>query len=257
MDKLTVTLVAGYSGVGKTTWIQQQINQINSDSAKVLYFSPGVGNTPIDHKRLESEYPFLQAFTDGQELEFLQQLPSADAAWVEFGFCLELNTSVQLFSDIPQRRIAILPQGVSDSEYYGWADEVIRGTSVISNNTQIWRVNLTGQVIDEDSLQELWYEMTQGAYGDITRIKGIFDVADGRSLYGDFILGVPTNHFSELDVPRHLSGRPQRFSGLEVVGNNFDETALKQTLADCCLTDAMVGQYQQQVQQYLMESAQR
>ncbi|MGF1676173.1 MAG: GTP-binding protein, partial [Rivularia sp. (in: cyanobacteria)] len=53
--------------------------------------------------------------------------------------------------------------------------------------------------------------------------------------------------------PRHLEGRPQRFSGIEVVGGNLDEVMLKQTLSDCFLSDLLVKQFQQQVKQMLLE----
>jgi hypothetical protein len=120
----------------------------------------------------------------------------------------------------------------------------------------LWRVETTGQVIDENSLDEFWYEITHGAYGIVTRAKAIFDVNDGRSLYCDFVSGVPQTDFLELNVPRYLEGRPQRFSGIEIAGKNLNETALKATLSDCCLSESMILQYQQQVQQILLEGQQ-
>ena len=117
----------------------------------------------------------------------------------------------------------------------------------------IWRVCTTGQVIDENSLEDFWYEITHGAYGEVVRAKGIFDVNDGRSIYCDFVAGVPQTEFLELDLPRYLEGRPQRFSGLEISGTNLDEPALKSTLSDCCLSDYLISQYQQQVKQILLE----
>lgn len=296
MDKFKITVVAGASGAGKTTWIRSQLyktsqskpnqdtpNQTTTSRAgNILLLTPGVGKTPIDSTHLACEFPQFKVFGDGQELDFIRSLGSADRAFIELGFYLELSAIAQILDKIPYRKVAVLKSQSSDlesndTEYRNWADEVVKGVEIPSDSnhpsnqqeiqpTQLWRVNLTGQVLDEDSLQEFWYEASQGAYGNITRVKGIFDVADGRSLYGDFVYGVPNhlggnnfpvNNFTELDVPRHLSGRPERFSGLEVVGNNFDEAGLKQTLSDCCLSDAMVGQYQQQVQEYLEEIGSR
>ena len=98
--------------------------------------------------------------------------------------------------------------------------------------------------------------ITHGAYGIVTRAKAIFDVNDGRSLYCDFVSGVPQTDFLELNLPRYLEGRPQRFSGIEIAGKNLNETALKATLSDCCLSESMIFQYQQQVQQILLEGQQ-
>ena len=83
----------------------------------------------------------------------------------------------------------------------------------------------------KDSLHEFWYEITHGAYGQVTRAKGIFNLPDGRSVYADFVAGVPSTHFLELDLPRCLEGVPQRFSGWEMFGENLDEEILRQTFA--------------------------
>jgi hypothetical protein len=255
MDRSKITVIAGISGSGKTTWIHQQLNEISPNCTEdVLYLSPGVGSTPIDQKRLAAEFPFLKVFGDGQEAEFIRGLDSAEAAFLELGFYLELAAVEQILNNQNYRKIAVVPSQFAESEYHTWANEIITNASINTNalQKQLWRVQTTGQVVDENSIYEFWYEISQGAYGKVTRAKGIFDVADGRSLYGDFVAGIPITPFLELDLPRHLDGRPKRFSGLEVVGE-FDETALKQTLEDCCLADAMISQYQQQVKQYLME----
>ncbi len=117
---------------------------------------------------------------------------------------------------------------------------------------QMWRSRLTGQVIDTDSLEVFWYELTQGAYGAV-KTKGIFDVADGRLLYADFVDGLVKSDFQQLNLSRHLEGQPQR-SGIEVVGENLDESAIAQTLKDCCLSEAAIRHYQQQIKQELEEA---
>ncbi|QDL07358.1 GTP-binding protein [Brasilonema octagenarum UFV-E1] len=250
-----ITVVAGSAGAGKTTWITQQIACSDVTTSHVLYFSPGVGNVPIDQTRLKSEYPTVKVFKDGEEVEFLRHLPSADAVYIELGFYLELNAVAPILDNLSYRAIAILPPHLQDSEYHAWADKIILGATTNSSmtTTQLWRVPTTGEVIDEDSLEDFWYEITHAAYGQVSRAKGIFDVGDGRSLYADFAAGVPSTDFLELDLPRHLENRPQRFSGIEVSGENLDETAIGQTLEDCCLSDAAIWQYQQQVKQVLLE----
>lgn len=255
MEQSKITVIAGMSGSGKTTWIHQQLNEINPDSTScVLYFSPGVGNTPIDGKRLGAEFPFLKVFSDGQEAEFLQLLESADTVFIELGFCLKIAAVEQILNNRNYHKIAVVPSLSKESEYHTWASEIVENVNINTNaaQKQLLRVQTTGQVVDENSIYEVWYEISQGAYGNVTRAKGIFDVADGRSLYGDFVIGTQPTPFIELDLPRHLDGRPKRFSGLEVVGE-FSETTLKQTLEDCCLPDTMISHYQQQVKQHLME----
>ncbi|BDA71205.1 hypothetical protein CAL7716_053710 [Calothrix sp. PCC 7716] len=255
MEQSKITVIAGTSGSGKTTWIHQKLNKINPNSTScVLYFSPEVGSTPIDAERLAAEFPFLKVFYSGQEAEFTQLLESADAAFIELGFYLNIAVIEQILNNQNYHKIAIVASQSQESEYHTWASEIIENVGINANPTekQLLRIQTTGEVVDENSIYEVWYEISQGAYGNITRAKGIFDVADGRSLYGDFVAGIQPTPFLELDLPRHLEGRPQRFSGLEVVGK-FEETALKQTLENCCLSDAMISHYQQQVKQDLMQ----
>ncbi len=253
MSVPNIVVVAGSSGAGKTTWVCQQMRDI-ADVDKIIYYSPGTGTIPVDQTRLASEFPDLQVFSDAQQVEFLNQIPKADVVYIEWGFYLELGSVAQLLDNLTYRTIAVLPPDLKDSEYHAWAKEIVRGAPTqVSNAETLWRAASNGQVIDENSLEEFWYEITHGAYGIVTRAKGIFDVNDGRSLYCDFIAGVPQTDFLELDLPRYLEGRPQRFSGLEVVGQNLDEATLRQTLSDCCLSDAAILQYQQQVKEILLQ----
>lgn len=253
MSVPNIIVVAGSSGAGKTTWVCQQMRDI-ADVEQIIYFSPGTGTVPIDQSRITTEFPGIQVFSDGQEVEFLNQIPKAEAVYIELGFYLQLEAIAQILDNLTYRAIAVLPPDFKDSEYHSWANEIVRGAPTQSSTAEtLWRAASNGQVIDENSLEEFWYEITHGAYGIVTRAKGIFDVNDGRSLYCDFVAGVAHTDFLELDLPRYLEGRPQRFSGLEVVGENLDEATLRQTLSDCCLSDVAILQYQQQVKEILLE----
>lgn len=258
-----ITVVAGTLGSGKTTWILQQLASNNHKFPynKTLYYSPGTGKLPIDQTRISSECPGVKVFHDGEEAEFLNQINSALSIYIEIGFYLELATISKILpNNQPYQAIAVLPPHLKDkdSDLHQWASEIISGAEVhdtiyIDNSTQIWRVPLSGEVIDEDSLVEFWYEVTNGAYGNVTRAKGIFDVNDGRSLYTEYVASLPPTGLFELDLTRNLEGRPKRFSGIEVVGSNLDEVTLGQTLQDCLLSDTAITQYQEQVKQVLSE----
>ncbi len=251
-----ITVVAGPAGCGKTTWICQQLsNTICAEN--VIYFSPGSGNVPIDQVRLSAEFPEVKVFTDGQEVEFLNQLAGAQKIYIEIGCYLELGAIHQIIGNVPYQSVAILPSHLTDSEYHIWGEKIVKGLDVetIMDPNQIWRSPTNGEIIDEDSLNEFWYELSHGAYGKVSRAKGIFDVADGRALYADFVAGVGITDFLELDLPRQLEGRPRRFSGLEIWGQNLDGPAMRETLQDCYLSDAAIAQYQEQVKQILVEES--
>jgi len=106
-------------------------------------------------------------------------------------------------------------------------------------------------VLDPASLNTFWYELTNGAYGTVQRAKGIFDVADGRSLYFGFVMGLAETTYLELNLPLWCNGRPDRFSGIEVVGEALDQEAIAETIKACCLEDPVIAYYQQQIKNSL------
>lgn len=151
------------------------------------------------------------------------------------------------------KRVAVLPPGTRHTEWQDWADLVVMGveTGAALSQPHLWRSVLSGQVLDPVSLNTFWYELTHGAYGTVQRAKGIFDVADGRSLYFDFVTGLAETTYLELNLPRWLNGRPDRFSGIEVVGEALEQEAIAQTLRDCCLEEPAIAYYQQQIKDSL------
>ncbi|MEA5596865.1 GTP-binding protein [Rivularia sp. UHCC 0363] len=249
-----INVVAGPAGSGKTAWIHQQIQDTTVEDENIIYFSPGTSSVFIDKNRIAADFPQIQVFSNTQEVDLLKRISEAKAVYIELGFYLHLSSLSAILNNLPCHAVAVLPLDLQDSEYHAWADEIISGVGTHTDSSKhLWRVATDTQVIDEDSLAEFWYELIHGAYGHVTRAKAIFDVNDGRSIYCDFVADVPQADFLELNLPRHLEGRPQRFSGIEVVGENLHEDALKQTLSDCFLSDSLIKQYQQQVKQMLLE----
>ncbi|MEG4862904.1 MULTISPECIES: GTP-binding protein [unclassified Microcoleus] len=252
MSQPTITAVAGPPGSGKTTWIRQQLA---AQTPPLLYFCPGSGNVPIDQTCIAAEFGQITTLTDGQESELAKHLENGVSAYIELGFYLQLTAVENLLQSFPSRRFAVVPPEIKDTEWHQWADVIVEGIAVSGEpeKLSIWRSPASGQVLDPASLDLFWYqEMTQGAYGKVHRAKGIFDIADGRSFYFDFAAEFKETAHEELPLPRWLEGRPQRFSGIEIVGENLDETALGQTLEDCCLSETILLNYQQQVKQALL-----
>jgi len=143
-----------------------------------------------------------------------------------------------------------VPPELTESEWHDWADEVVPGNNIAipqpDRLPSLWRAPLTGQVFDPPSLDELLIELTGGAYGHVMRLKGIFELPDGRAFYVDFVDGIPGLEYTELKLPRWLEGRPSRPSGLEVVGYDLQQTTIKETLLVTCLADDILAQYQRQ-----------
>jgi hypothetical protein len=245
MSKSAIIAVAGLLGSGKTHWIAQQIA---AATQSVLYYCPGAGAVPIDAHWIAAQFPHVQVIEDGQEMAHLIDLEPGTIAYVELGFHLDLAT--EFLAVLPCHKVAVLPDGLQENDLQSWADEVIENQfdhQVQLNPQQMIRSPLEGEVIDPASLNVFWDELTQGAYGEVHRSKGVFDLVDGRSVYFDFVSHAPESKYVELPLPQWLNGRPQRFSGVEVAGNQLDKGAIAQTLQDCCLSDEMVTYYQQQI----------
>lgn len=244
MSLPSLTFVAGPSGSGKTTWIAQQLK---NSSHLTFYFSPGLGPISVDLARINYTCPSVQIIAGDQDESWLANLPPEAVVYCELGFHLDLN-SIQLGS-LPYRRLAILPSSLKDSEWYGWADEIIPGNDLSQTNNSLlnlWRSPLTGIVFDPPSLDMILAELTGGAYGELQRLKGIFEMPDGRAFYIDFVQGLTGIEYTELPLEPWLEGRPQRFSGIELAGWNLNQKLIADTLLEGCLSDEILAHYQQQ-----------
>lgn len=256
MQSESITLVAGPSGSGKTTWIHQRLSE--QDSAVYVALGSGI---PIDERYLSVEFSQLQAMdeslVESMAARVLACVKAGLKVYVELGFHIDLDELHLPFETDLCQRVAVMPSTVQDVDLKNWADEIVPGVEpyVPFTATQVWRSPLTGQILDPASLDTFWYELTQGAYGAVHRAKGIFDLVDGRAFYFNYVTGLPNTQYVELKVPRWFEGRPERFSGIEVVGEDFDQKGIASTLGDCGLEDAAIAYYQAQTKESLGEKA--
>ena len=178
-----IIAVVSPPGRGKTHWIHQQISQTNKP---VGYLSPKTDSLPIDATYLQSEYPQLKLYQTGEEAELDKTITYLEIPWY-----LDLVGIEPLLQTLNPHRVAIIPNDKDSAELKTWADEIIPGNNITkpTKALQIHRGILTGEILDFDSLATFWLELTQGAYGEVVRAKGIFDLADGQIYYGDFIPG--------------------------------------------------------------------
>ena len=243
MSSPSLIAVAGPSGSGKTTWISQFLRQ---PVVPTYYLCPGLGNASVDLAGIDYRFPWVQVIPDTEAQTVLHTLSEEAVVYLELGFYLDLGSP--LLTSFPCHRVAVLPPEIKSSQWQQWADEMITGNSVRSFESeqipQIWNTSLTRQVFDPPSLETIWMEITSGAYGQVQRAKGLFELPDGALIQMDFVDALPGSEYRELNISRWLEGRPNRFSGMEVVGWNLEETTIKQILLDSCLSDHALSQYQ-------------
>lgn len=207
-----------------------------------------MGVCSVDWAWIGYRFPWVHLVPESEVQKVLAELPDRALVYLELGFHLDLASP--FLASLPCRRVAVLPPGLKDSDWHDWADEAISGNDITAiapdNLPELWRSPLIGQVFDPPSLDETLIEVTGGAYGNVHRVKGIFELPDGRAFRVDFVEGLPDIEYTELSIPRWLDGRPDRPSGIEVVGWNLEQQAIAQTLLDGCLSDRAIAQYQEQ-----------
>ncbi|MGF1520471.1 MAG: GTP-binding protein [Nodosilinea sp.] len=239
--------ISGPSGSGKTTWISQFLKD---QSTPQFYVCPGLGEISVDLARIGYRFPWVQVVAEGELKAVLADLPDQATVYFEWGFHLDLGSP--FLAGLGCERVAVLPPDLAESDWHTWADRVVVGNAVAAPPNgqlpEIWCTPLTGQVFDPPSLDSLLIELTGGAYGQVHRMKGIFEMPNGQAFHVDFVEGLPGMEYTELTIPPWLEGRPRRFSGIEVVGWGLEREAIAQTLLDGCLSDDALAQYQQHYQ---------
>jgi len=243
-NSIAAIAVAGPPGSGKTTWIGQCLQD---QQRPLFYCCPGMGDRSVDLARIAYRFPWVHLIPESEAPTVFAELPDRALVYLELGFHLDLASP--FLELLPCHKVAVLPPELKASDWHNWADETISGSNTTAiapdNLPELWRAPLTGQVFDAPSLDETLIEVTGGAYGNVHRAKGIFELPDGRAFGVDFAEGLPGIEYTELKLPRWLEGRPSRFSGIEVVGWNLEKKAIAQTLLDGCLSDDAIAQYQE------------
>ncbi|AFY57260.1 hypothetical protein Riv7116_4849 [Rivularia sp. PCC 7116] len=244
MDEDKIIVVGGYIGCGKTAWICQQIalkeKAFPKYYQKIIYLKAGTEQVHIDQKRISVDFPKVKVFCDIQKANFIEELESADLAYIELDINLGLGYLEELLNDLPYYPVAILPPGCKRCKWHSWAKEVLTGAAMkISNSIdkiEILRLPTTGKVISGDDFNDFWNELINGAYGKVMRVKGIFHLEDGNIIYADFIYGVECIDFLNLNLSRYLHGEPKCFSAIEIVGCSLNKIALQQMIEKIYVT---------------------
>lgn len=243
MESCQVIVVAGRCGAGKTHWIQQQLAAQNWQQPR-FYACPGYGAMGVDLARMGYLYPRLQVLPAASLEDCWQRLPNQGQFFLEVGYHLDIQQLQVPLSTV--KRVAIATP--EETEFCHWADEVIEPAvplpAIAPPLPELWQVELTGQVFDPPSLDTVLLELTEGAYGQVQRLKGIFELPDGQAFAVDFSLGLKDIEYTNLNLPLWLEGRPRRWSGLELIGHHLDKAAVRELLADAVLSDAVLAQYQ-------------
>lgn len=238
-------LLSGPPGCGKTTWILSQIQSHRGPSGYLR-----VAGYPDEG--------LAQARDGGLDLAYLRDqcpdlldLGDLDQALAPHPADLLALIELPQFHPPAQQGLAgmdrrIMPQlealhlNPDRHLHFGRDPELPRHDTLDFSHLQAWSLNLNATVWDPDSLSSFWFELVNGAYGDVYRAKALMNLPDGRAFFCNWMVSQEGSQFLPLQTIAPPDGRPERLSHLVVQGRDLDPAAIEATVRDCLLSDAVL-----------------
>ena len=240
-----ILLISGPPGCGKTSWI---LNQLQAHKGPCGYLRlagfpaegcPQALDGGIDQAVLADHCPGLRDLADSAQalehhgadllalIELPQFQPPADAD--SCGIDARLRPQLEALQLLPQRHL-----------HFGRDAELPPQDTLQFNALENWVLDLTRSVWDPPSLNSFWFELVNGAYGEVYRAKALMNLPDCRSFFFNWIVSQEGTQFLPLARVAPPEGRPQRLSRLVVQGKHLDTAGIEATIADALLSDAVL-----------------
>ena len=128
--------------------------------------------------------------------------------------------------------------------HFGLDPDLPRQDVLDFKRLESWHHNLQGCVWDPNSLSSFWFELVNGAYGDVYRAKALMNLPDGRAFLCNWMVSQQSSQFLPLEAVAAPAGRPNRTSHLVVQGRALNPAGIQSTIVDCLLTDDVLELHQ-------------
>ena len=248
-----VTLVSGPPGCGKTAWAlealrahegQRSFLRLAGDEHQGLQQGQDSG---IDLTWLQDQLPNLQSPLDTAEGDTkvssndeltvieVQQFRPPPIEGMD-GYGAQVKALLERLNLKPNRFL-----------HFGRDQDLPTQDTLEFSHLESWHQNLQGCVWDPDSLSSFWFELVNGAYGDVYRAKALMNLPDGRSFFCNWMVSQKGSQFLPLETIAVPQGRPNRCSELVVQGRALNPAGIQSTLNDCLLSDDVLEMQQQQL----------
>ena len=255
-----VYLVSGPPGCGKTTWVLETLKQhqgpcafLRLEGDRLEGLEQGVDGG-IDPAWLKDQIPeliSLQPSASGEELRHDDQLTMIEVQQ----FRTPEAQGLDGYADSIRERLNALNLQPDQILHFGRDSVLPTHDTLEFTKLEAWHVSLERSVWDPNSLSSFWFELVNGAYGDVYRAKGLMNLPDGRAFFCNWMVSQQESQFLPLNSVAPASERPDRPSALVVQGKALDPGGIQSTIDDCLLNDDVFAMQQHQRQDQLPESS--
>jgi len=247
-----VCLVSGPPGCGKTSWALQTLQshqgtcaylRLAGDSPEGLEQGRDSG---IDQAWLQDQIPTLQSAQNSEHSQDNKAVDQLTVIEVQ-QFRRPEHEGIDGYGAEVLAQLESLQLQPTQTLHFGRDPELPSQDTLDFSRLEAWHHSLSGCVWDPDSLSSFWFELVNGAYGDVYRAKALMNLPDGRSFFCNWMVSQQGSQFLPLNSTAAPNGRPSRTSELVVQGKALNPAGIQSTINDCLLTDEVLEMQQQQL----------
>ena len=252
-------LIAGPPGCGKTQWILNRLKDHDGPSAYYRFEAssvPGLdagGDTVIDQIWLQDQIPRLET-TSKQHPQTQKATPNILTLIEVQQFQVAQEGDVDAIHPSVKEQLAALNLHPERIRHFGIDPDLPSQDTLQFNRLEAWTLGLLDSVWDPNSLSSFWFELVNGAYGDVYRAKALMNLPDGRAFFCNWMVSQSESQFLPLQQLEPPTGRPQRQSQLVVQGKALNGEGIQTTIHDCLLSDEVLEMHQSQLREQPTES---
>ena len=244
-----VWLISGPPGCGKTNWILDIFRNHKGSCGYLRLKGYGeldliqVAESKIDFTFLKDQIPQLIDFSVVDNSSLFNQK--------ELLICIELpqfrKPDIYGIAGIDSRvlnQLEALNLNPNKYLHFGRDKELPIKDTLDFKKIESYSLNLYKFVWDPASLNTFWFELVNGAYGDVYRSKALMNLPDGRSILFNWILTQEASQYFHLNKISPLNGRSESYSEIVIQGININFKVIQATINQCILNNSVLEYHQ-------------